>query len=79
VRIEEPLHSPGRCSCPGQPRMSVEVKAVCNLTLMHEAEHPKLVLWDNQRDGEEWGFRMVGTCTPMADSCQCIAKTTTIL
>ena len=23
------------------------------------------------------GFRMVDTCTPMADSCQCMAKTTT--
>ena len=25
------------------------------------------------------GFRMGNTCTPMADSCQCKAKTTTIL
>jgi len=25
------------------------------------------------------GFRMRNTCTPMADSCQCMAKTTTIL
>ena len=25
------------------------------------------------------GFRMGNTCTPMADSCQCMAKTTTIL
>ena len=25
------------------------------------------------------GFRMGDTCTPRADSCQCIAKTTTIL
>ena len=24
-------------------------------------------------------FRMGNTCTPMADSCQCMAKTTTIL
>ena len=24
------------------------------------------------------GFRMGNTCTPMADSCQCMAKTTTI-
>ena len=52
---------------------------------MHEAGHTKLVLWDNP---EEWGgagvggrFRMVGhmTCTPMVDSCQCMAKLTTIL
>ena len=25
------------------------------------------------------GFRMENTCTLMADSCQCMAKTTTIL
>jgi len=25
------------------------------------------------------GFRMGNTCTPMADSCQCVAKTTTML
>ena len=25
------------------------------------------------------GFRMADTCTPMADSCQCMAKTTTRL
>jgi len=25
------------------------------------------------------GFRMGNTCTTMADSCQCMAKTTTIL
>jgi len=29
--------------------------------------------------GEMGGrFRMVNTCTPLADSCQCMAKTTTI-
>ena len=31
--------------------------------------------WEG-RGGE--GFRMGNTCTPMADSCQCMAKTTTI-
>ena len=25
------------------------------------------------------GFRMGDTCTPMADSCQCMAKTSTVL
>ena len=25
------------------------------------------------------GFRMGNTCTPMADLCQCMAETTTIL
>ena len=31
--------------------------------------------------GKRWGggFGMGDTCTPMADSCQCMAKTTTIL
>ena len=35
------------------------------------------------RDGMEreagGGFRMGNTCTPMADSCQCMAKPTIIL
>ena len=30
-------------------------------------------------EGGGRGFRMGDTCTPMADSCQCMAKTTTIL
>ena len=28
--------------------------------------------WDGE--GEWWGFRMGNTCTPMADSCQSMAK-----
>ena len=36
-----------------------------------------------QRDGmgreEGREFRMGNTCTPMADPCECMAKTTTIL
>ena len=50
---------------------------------MHETGHSKPVHWD---DPEGWdgqggggGFRMGDTCTPMADSCQCMAKTTTVL
>ena len=51
---------------------------------MHEAGHPKLVLWDNPEGwGEEGGGRggsgWWDTCTPMADSCQCMAKPITIL
>ena len=48
---------------------------------MHEAGHSKPVLWDNPEgwDGEGEGLRMGDTCTPMADSCQYMAKTTTIL
>ena len=46
---------------------------------MHETGCSGLVHWD---DPEGWdgvgggrGFRMGNTCTPMADSCQCMAKT----
>ena len=41
------------------------------------------VHWDNPEgwDGMEVGgvFRMGNTCTTMADSCECMAETTTIL
>ena len=52
---------------------------------MHETGYSGLVHWD---DPEGWdgmgrevggGFRMGKTCTLMADSNQCMAKTTTIL
>ena len=50
---------------------------------MHETECSGPVHWD---DPEGWdrsemggGFRMGNTCIPMANSCQCMAKSTTIL
>ena len=56
---------------------------------MHETGHSKLVHWENPDgwDGEGGGmgrelgagFRMGDTCTPMTDSCQCMAKIATIL
>ena len=50
---------------------------------MHETGCSGLVHWDDPEgwDGEGGGrrFRMGNTCTPMADSCQCMAKTPTIL
>ena len=60
------------------------VKQITSPGLMHETGHSKLVHWDNP---EEWdgegggggGSRMGDTCTPMADSCQCMAKSNTIL
>ena len=45
---------------------------------MHETEHSKPVYWDNREgwDGEGGGRGVQDgdTCTPMADSCQCMAK-----
>ena len=52
---------------------------------MHETGRSGPVHWDDPegRDGLGTkvgeGFRMEDTCTPMADSCQCMAKTTTVL
>ena len=51
---------------------------------MHEAGYPKRVLWDNpERWVGEGGGRGVqdgeDTYTPVVNSCQCTAKTTTIL
>ena len=51
---------------------------------MHEAGHSKLVLWNSP---EGWGGEGGGkgcsgwgdTHAPMADSCPCMAKTTTML
>ena len=47
---------------------------------MHETGFSGLVHWDDPEgwDGEG-GFKMGNTCTPMADSCEYIAKITTIL
>ena len=46
--------------------------------MMHETGHSKLVHWDNPEGGAgEGGGRGVqdgDTCTPMDDSCQCMAK-----
>ena len=47
---------------------------------MHEAGCSGLVHWDDPEgwNGEEVGgrVRMGNTCTPMSDSCECMAKTT---
>ena len=49
---------------------------------MHETGHSKLVHWDNPEGGDgeggERGIQDGDTCIPMADACQCMAKTTTI-
>ena len=50
---------------------------------MYEAGHSKPVLWDNPVDwggeGDEGGSGWGDTCAPMADSCRCMAETTTTL
>ena len=35
-----------------------------------------MTLMDGMRREVGGGFRMGDTCTPMADSCECMAKTT---
>ena len=59
------------------------VKQIASPSLMHDTGCSGLVHWD---DPEGWDRERGGngvpdgvTCTPMADSCQCMAKTTTIL
>jgi len=59
------------------------VKQIASPGSMHETGCSGLVHLD---DPEEWdgegagrGVQDGGTCTPMADPCQCMAKTTTIL
>ena len=47
---------------------------------MHETQHSKLCTGTTQWDGMGWtwegGPEQGDTCTPMADSYQCMAKTT---
>ena len=59
------------------------VKQITSPGSMHETRCSGLCTEMTLRDGMGRelgvGFRMGNTCTPMADSCQCMAKTTTIL
>ena len=59
------------------------VKQITSPGWMHETGTQGWCTGMTLRDGmgREVGgaFRMGGTCTPMADSCQCMTKTTTIL
>ena len=59
------------------------VKQITSPGSMQETGCSGLVHWDDPEgwDGEGGGggFWMGNTCTPMADSCQCMAKTTTVL
>ena len=59
------------------------LKQITSPSSMHDPGCLRLVHWDDPEgwyaEGVGGGFRMENTCTPMADSCQCMAKTTTIL
>ena len=59
------------------------VKQIASPGWMHEASAQRWYTGMTQRDGMGremgGGFRMGNTCKSMADSCQCMAKTTTIL
>ena len=59
------------------------VKQIASPGSMHETGAQGWCTGGSLRDemGREvgGGFRMGNTCTPMADSCQCMAKTTTTL
>ena len=59
------------------------VKQTASPGVMHETGCSGLEHWDDpegwDEEGGGRGFRMVNTCTPMTDSCQCMAQTTTML
>ena len=59
------------------------VKQITSPGSMRETGCSGLGHWDDPEgwDGEggERGFQDGDTCTPVADSCQCVAKPTTIL
>ena len=57
------------------------VKRISSPGSMHDTGCSGLVHWDDPEvwDGEGCGIRMGNTCKSMADSCQCMAKTITIL
>ena len=54
------------------------VKRITSPGLLYDTGYSGLMHWDDQRDGMErevgGGFRMGNTCTPVADSCSCMAK-----
>ena len=59
------------------------VNEIISPGLMRETGQSKSVHWNNpegwDKEGGGRGVQDVDICTPMADPCQCMAKTTTIL
>ena len=74
----------GGMICEGSIEMCIlsYVKWIAGQGLMHETGCSGMVhwgdpgAWDGEGGGEFW---MGNTCVPMADSCQCMAKASTIL
>ena len=66
-----------------ETRILSRVKQIISPGWMHETSAQGWCTGKTQRDRMERevgeGIRMGNTCTSMADSCQCMAKTTTIL
>ena len=58
------------------------VKYVTSPDSVHETGSSEPLYWDDPEgsdgEGSGRGFRMWNTCTRMANSCQCMAKITTI-
>ena len=58
------------------------MKQIASPGSMHEAGCSGLVHWDDPEgwdgDGDGKGVQDGDTCIPVVDSCQCMAKTTTI-
>ena len=59
------------------------MKQIASPGSMHETGHSGLVHWDDPEgwdgEGSGWGVHDGDTCTHVVDSCQHMAKTTTIL
>ena len=59
------------------------VKHIASPGVMHETGCSGLVHWEDPEGWDGEGSGREGqdgnTCAPMADSCQCMAKTTTVL
>ena len=49
-------------------------KQIASLGSIQDTGCLGLVHWDDQRDDMGGGFRIGNSCTPAADSCQCMAK-----
>ena len=59
--------------------MYITICEIGNLSKFDETRYSKSVQRDGMGRDVGGEFRMGDTCTPMADSCQCMAKTITIL